>query len=69
MSDASADFQVDLPRIERAVREILIAVGEDPDREGLQETPGRVGRMYGELLSGLHEDPATASEEILYGKI
>jgi GTP cyclohydrolase I len=57
MSDASADFQVDLPRIERAVREILIAVGEDPDREGLQETPARVGRMYGELLSGLHEDP------------
>ena len=48
---------VDLPRIERAVREILAAVGEDPDREGLLETPARVGRMYAELFSGLHEDP------------
>lgn len=48
---------VDLPRIERAVREILAAVGEDPDREGLLETPGRVARMYAELLSGLREDP------------
>ena len=49
--------QVDLPRIERAVREILAAVGEDPDREGLLETPGRVARMYAELFRGLHEDP------------
>ena len=48
---------VDLPRIERAVREILAAVGEDPDREGLRETPARVARMYAELFSGLHEDP------------
>ncbi len=48
---------VDLPRIERAVREILAAVGEDPDREGLLETPARVARMYAELLAGLHEDP------------
>ena len=53
----SQDFKVDLPRIEKAVREILIAVGEDPDREGLLETPARVARMYRELLSGLHEDP------------
>lgn len=57
MADAPADFQVDLPRIEKAVREILIAVGEDPDREGLLDTPARVARMYRELLSGLHEDP------------
>ena len=49
--------QVDLPRIERAVREILLAVGENPEREGLQETPARVARMYAELFSGLHEDP------------
>jgi GTP cyclohydrolase I len=49
---------VDLPRIERAVREILAAVGEDPDREGLRETPARVARMYRELFSGLHTDPA-----------
>lgn len=48
---------VDLPRIERAVREILAAVGEDPDREGLAETPARVARMYAELFSGLHTDP------------
>jgi GTP cyclohydrolase I len=48
---------VDLPRIERAVREILAAVGEDPDREGLLETPSRVARMYAEMFSGLHSDP------------
>ena len=39
------------------MREILAAVGEDPDREGLQETPARVARMYAELFAGLHEDP------------
>lgn len=49
---------VDLPRIERAVREILIAVGENPDREGLLETPSRVARMYAEIFGGLHIDPA-----------
>ena len=49
--------QVDLPRIERAVREILAAVGEDPDREGLLETPARVARMYAELFAGLKQDP------------
>jgi len=48
---------LDLPRIERAVREILAAVGEDPDREGLRETPSRVARMYAELFAGLHQDP------------
>jgi len=48
---------IDLPRIEAAVREILIAVGEDPDREGLHETPRRMARMYAELFSGLYEDP------------
>jgi len=48
---------VDRPRIERAVREILLAVGEDPDREGLRETPSRVARMYGELFAGLRQDP------------
>jgi GTP cyclohydrolase I len=49
---------VDHARIERAVREILIAVGEDPDREGLLETPARVARMYAEVFSGLHKDPS-----------
>lgn len=48
---------VDLVRIESAVREILAAVGEDPDREGLRETPARVARMYAELFSGLRDDP------------
>lgn len=47
----------DLPRIEQAVREILLAVGEDPDRDGLKETPARVARMYAELFSGLRADP------------
>lgn len=45
---------MDIPRIEKAVREILIAIGEDPDREGLVETPCRVARMYGEIFAGLH---------------
>ncbi|MFW6169021.1 MAG: GTP cyclohydrolase I FolE [Planctomycetota bacterium] len=49
--------EVDQPRIERAVREILAAVGDDPDREGLAETPARVARMYAELFGGLHIDP------------
>lgn len=48
---------VDQERIARAVREILAAVGEDPDREGLLETPARVARMYAEMFRGLHEDP------------
>ena len=49
---------IDQGRIQRAVREILLAVGEDPDREGLRDTPARVARMYAELFSGLHRDPA-----------
>ncbi|NUR69570.1 MAG: GTP cyclohydrolase I FolE [Hamadaea sp.] len=48
---------VDLERIEHAVREILIAVGEDPDRDGLQRTPERVARAYAELFAGLRVDP------------
>jgi GTP cyclohydrolase I len=52
-----AAYDVDLPRIERAVREILAAVGENPDREGLRETPARVARMYAELFCGLHDNP------------
>jgi GTP cyclohydrolase I len=49
--------RIDRARIEAAVREILFAVGEDPDREGLQETPARVARTYAEMFSGLHDDP------------
>ena len=49
---------VDLPRIERAVREILLAIGEDPDRDGLLDTPRRVARSYRELFRGLRESAA-----------
>lgn len=48
---------VDLPRIERAVREILIGIGEDPDRSGLKDTPGRVARAYAEQFAGLGQHP------------
>jgi GTP cyclohydrolase I len=47
----------DQQRMENAVRELLLAVGEDPHREGLRETPARVARMYAEMFSGLHADP------------
>lgn len=48
---------VDKPRIEAAVREILEAIGEDSNREGLLDTPARVARMYEEVFSGMREDP------------
>lgn len=54
---AESASPIDQPRIRRAVREILLAVGEDPDREGLRETPDRVARMYAEVFEGLHLDP------------
>ena len=53
----SDDFEVDLGRIEAAVHEILEAIREDVDRDGLRETPARVARMYAEVCSGIHEDP------------
>jgi len=53
--------RVDHARAAAAVRELLIAVGEDPDREGLQATPDRVARAYAEVFAGLHVDP----EEVL----
>jgi GTP cyclohydrolase I len=51
-------LSIDKARIERAVREILEAIGEDPDREGLVRTPRRVAEMYEEVFAGLAEDPA-----------
>ncbi len=51
--------KIDTPAIEKAVREILIAVGEDPDRQGLLETPKRVAKMYDELFGGLGVDPSS----------
>ncbi len=73
MADASKEpsqpqFEVDQPRIERAVREILAAVGENPDREGLRETPARVARMYAELFQGLHLDPRKYLEKFFTEK-
>lgn len=52
------ESRVDLARAEAAVRELLLAIGEDPDREGLLKTPSRVARALGELHSGLWQDPA-----------
>ena len=52
-----AQHSVDVPRIERAVREILLAIGEDPEREGIAETPDRVAEAFVSIFSGLHEDP------------
>ena len=49
---------VDQTRLTAAVRELLFALGEDPDRDGLQATPSRVARMYAEVVSGMEEDPA-----------
>ena len=49
--------KIDSERIRKAVKEILLAVGEDVDREGLRDTPDRVARMYAELLGGMYEDP------------
>ncbi len=55
---------VDMPRIERAVREILDALGEDIHREGLKDTPGRVARMFAELTSGMRVDPRRHLERV-----
>lgn len=57
-TDDTAARPVDRAAIERAVRMILEAVGEDPNREGLVDTPARVARMYEEVLAGMHDDPA-----------
>ncbi|MHC4644693.1 MAG: GTP cyclohydrolase I FolE [Planctomycetota bacterium] len=54
---ASENANIDTAKIEKAVREILLAVGEDTEREGVKETPARVAKMYAELLAGMREDP------------
>ncbi|HEV2993759.1 MAG TPA: GTP cyclohydrolase I, partial [Acidimicrobiia bacterium] len=51
-------MSVDVDRVQKAVLELLEAIGEDPDRDGLLATPERVASMYEELFSGLHDDPA-----------
>lgn len=60
--------EIDFARIERAVVEILEAVGEDPNREGLRDTPARVGRMYAELLEGMRHKPSEYLKSIFHEK-
>lgn len=57
-SDQASGTGPDKPRIEAAVRELLLAIGEDPERDGLRSTPRRIAEMYEEIFSGLNEDPA-----------
>jgi GTP cyclohydrolase IA len=63
--DIHPEAQQDLPTIEAAIRDVLVSVGEDPDRDGLLKTPNRVARMYDELLSGYSTNP----EQLLNGAI
>lgn len=58
--------KIDLPAIETAVTEILRAVGEDPERSGLERTPKRIARMYGELLSGYYTDPQALVNDAIF---
>jgi GTP cyclohydrolase I len=55
--ESSSAAAVDMPRVEAAVREMLLGLGENPDREGLKDTPARVARAYREILAGMHEEP------------
>jgi GTP cyclohydrolase I len=66
--DGQEHAPVDLPRIEQAVRSILEAIGEDPDRASLCDTPARVARMYAELFSGLHSDPSRHLQRVFEEK-
>lgn len=65
---ALSEGRVDHARIAAAVREILLAVGENPDREGLQGTPRRVARMYDELFSGMRTDPRSLLKTVFTEK-
>ncbi len=57
MTEKKAAFQIDTDAIEKAVKDILVAIGENPEREGLVKTPERVARMYTEIFDGIHADP------------
>ncbi|MEM7326314.1 MAG: GTP cyclohydrolase I FolE [Actinomycetota bacterium] len=59
VSNGVVQSEIDQDRLERAIRELLAAIGENPDRDGLLDTPARVARSYRELLRGYREDPAT----------
>lgn len=63
-----ADGTVDLSRIEHAIREIIVALGEDPDREGLRQTPARIARAYAELTRGLRIDPRAYLKTVFHEK-
>jgi GTP cyclohydrolase IA len=64
----SEKSQVDLERIRKAVLEILEAVGENPQREGLRDTPKRVAKMYAELLAGMRQDPSEHLKSVFHEK-
>ncbi|MCB9852142.1 MAG: GTP cyclohydrolase I FolE [Phycisphaerales bacterium] len=68
MTQSADTFVVDKARIENAVRDILIAIGDDPDREGLRETPSRVARMYEELFAGMRVDPTSVMKTVFTEK-
>jgi GTP cyclohydrolase I len=65
-ADLLSGTEIDYLTIENAVAQILLAVGEDPDREGLKRTPERVARMYTELLAGYRIDPVTMVNEAIF---
>jgi GTP cyclohydrolase IA len=68
----SAPAPIDQERVERAVRELLLAIGEDPDRQGLKETPARVARSYVEIFGGMWqkpEDVLTTSFEVAHEEL
>ncbi len=66
--DNSVKDKIDTEKIRNAVRDILEAVGEDPDREGLLGTPDRVARMYSELFKGLRDDPSRHTNRVFHEK-
>src|SRR5579862_4025449 len=66
--DGLGSSNVDLRRIEHAAREILLAIGENPDREGLRGTPERIARAYAELTAGLHRDPRRHLQTVFHEK-
>jgi GTP cyclohydrolase I len=68
LSELEASAAVDVARIEQAVREIMIAIGEDPDREGLRKTPNRIARAYAELTAGLRIDPRVYLKTVFHEK-
>jgi GTP cyclohydrolase IA len=66
LAQSLSSQEVDLPSIQQAVEQILLAIGEDPDREGLKRTPERMARMYAELLEGYRTDPVAMLNEACF---